>query len=67
MLNDDVAAANVDIIGGHIYCDGLADYPLARNKRKELWMTEHLDTKVTWDANFATGKEIHDCLTTGNF
>ncbi len=67
ILNDAVAAANVSIIGGHIYGSGLADYPLARNKGKELWMTEHLDTNITWDAVFATGKEIHDCLTTGNF
>ncbi|SFZ92021.1 glucuronoarabinoxylan endo-1,4-beta-xylanase [Flaviramulus basaltis] len=67
MLNDDIAASNVDIVGGHIYGGGLADYPLARSKNKEVWMTEHLDTEITWDAVFATGKEIHDCMTIGNF
>jgi glucuronoarabinoxylan endo-1,4-beta-xylanase len=67
ILNDATAATNVSIIGGHIYGGGLADYPLAKSKGKEVWMTEHLDTNITWDNNFATGKEIHDCLTTGNF
>ena len=67
ILNNEVAAANVDIIGGHIYGGGLTDYPIARNKGKEVWMTEHLDTEITWDAVFATGKEIHDCMTIGNF
>jgi len=67
VLNDAGAAANVDIIGGHIYGGGLADYPLARSKGKEVWMTEHLVTDTTWNAVFATAKEIHDCLTVGNF
>jgi len=67
MLNDDMASSNVDIVGGHIYGSGLTDYPLARSKGKEVWMTEHLDTEITWDAVFATGKEIHDCMTIGNF
>lgn len=67
MLNDATAESNVDIVGGHIYGSGLADYPLARNKGKEVWMTEHLDTDITWNAVFATGKEIHDCMVTGNF
>lgn len=67
ILNDDGAAANVDIIGGHIYGGGLADYPLARSKGKELWTTEHLDTLTTWTAVMGTAKEIHDCLTVGNF
>jgi len=67
LLNDATASANVDFIGGHIYGGGLADYPLARSKGKEVWMTEHLDTNITWDAVFATGKEIHDCMTIGNF
>ncbi|MBN2347472.1 MAG: hypothetical protein JXJ22_01460 [Bacteroidales bacterium] len=67
ILNDSEAEANVDIIGGHIYGSGLADYPLAREKGKEVWMTEHLDTDTLWNAVFATGKEIHDCMAIGNF
>jgi glucuronoarabinoxylan endo-1,4-beta-xylanase len=67
ILNDEVAAANVDIIGGHIYGGGLADYPLAAQKEKEVWMTEHLDLSTDWAGALATGKEIHDCLAVANF
>lgn len=62
ILNDSAAAANIDIIGGHIYGGGLAPYPLALNKGKEIWMTEHLDTDTSWSNVLATGKEINDCL-----
>ena len=41
ILNDSVACANLDIVGGHIYGAGLASYPLAKEKGKEVWMTEH--------------------------
>ncbi|HEX2853403.1 MAG TPA: immunoglobulin domain-containing protein [Opitutaceae bacterium] len=67
ILNDPVAAANIAIVGGHIYGGGLAPYPLAAAKGKEVWMTEHLDLSVDWAGALATGKEIHDCLVTGNF
>ena len=40
ILNNATACANVDIIGGHIYGNGLFDYPLAREKGKPVWMTE---------------------------
>jgi glucuronoarabinoxylan endo-1,4-beta-xylanase len=42
ILNDAVAVNNIDIVGGHIYGSGMASYPLAMNKGKEVWMTEHL-------------------------
>jgi glucuronoarabinoxylan endo-1,4-beta-xylanase len=64
-LNDSLAAANLSIVGGHIYGGGIATYPLAVSKGKELWMTEHLDTLRTWSAVLGTGKEIHDCLGVG--
>lgn len=67
LLNDATAAANVDIIGGHIYGAGLAAYPLALAKGKELWMTEHLDLSTDWAGALGTAREIHDCLVTGNF
>ena len=68
LLNDDTAAANLDIIGGHIYGAGLASYPLAASKGKEVWMTEHYDNQATdWAGALATSKEIHDCLATANF
>jgi glucuronoarabinoxylan endo-1,4-beta-xylanase len=64
-LNDSLAAANVAIIGGHIYGGGLAPYPLAVSKGKEVWMTEHLVLDTSWTAALATGKEIHDCMNAG--
>jgi glucuronoarabinoxylan endo-1,4-beta-xylanase len=67
LLDDNAAAANVDIVGGHIYGSGLLDYPKAREKSKELWMTEHLDTEITYEKVLATGKEIHDCMTIGQY
>ncbi|MBN2425150.1 MAG: T9SS type A sorting domain-containing protein [Calditrichaceae bacterium] len=42
ILNDSTACANTDIICGHIYGGGLASYPLAEQKGKEVWMTEYL-------------------------
>ncbi|MDM7924682.1 MAG: T9SS type A sorting domain-containing protein [bacterium] len=65
ILNDPEAAANVDIIGGHLYGGGLAPYPLAQRMGKELWMTEYLDTDTTWTKVLATGKQIHDCMNAG--
>jgi len=62
ILNNAEAEVHVDIIGGHIYGGGLYDYPLARSKVKEVWMTEHLDTDFSWSAVLETGKEIHDCM-----
>lgn len=42
ILNDSLAAAHTDIIGGHIYGGGNSSYPLAEEKGKEVWMTEYL-------------------------
>ncbi len=67
ILNDPVAAANVAIIGGHIYGAGLADYPLAREEGKDVWMTEHLDLSTDWAGALGTAMEIHDCLAVANF
>lgn len=67
ILKDPAALENIDIIAGHIYGGGLTDYPLAREKGKEVWMTEHLDTKTTWDAVFATAREIHKSMAIANF
>jgi glucuronoarabinoxylan endo-1,4-beta-xylanase len=64
-LNDPVAAANLAIVGGHIYGGGLAPYPLAVSKGKEVWMTEHLELDTSWTAVLATGREIHDCMEAG--
>lgn len=63
ILNDSTACANLDIVGGHIYGAGLASYPLAKQKGKQIWMTEHYineDDINTCIEKFA--KEIIDCL-----
>jgi glucuronoarabinoxylan endo-1,4-beta-xylanase len=70
ILNDAGAAAHVDIVGGHIYGGGLTDYANARNKAKELWMTEHYtntDDANIWSSAIGVAKEIHDCMVTGQY
>jgi O-glycosyl hydrolase len=42
ILNDANAVDKFDIVAGHIYGGGLAAYPLAEQKGKEVWMTEYL-------------------------
>ncbi len=66
VLNDPMAVGNLDIVGGHLYGGGLADYPLARAKGKEVWMTEHLLNEVNdgmgWDQALVFAKELNDCM-----
>lgn len=70
LLNDATAVNNFDIAGGHIYGGGLSAYPLAQQKGKEVWMTEHLFNQegpnkdgLGWDAALILAKELHDCMT----
>jgi glucuronoarabinoxylan endo-1,4-beta-xylanase len=65
ILNDPAAAANVSIIGGHIYGGGVTSYPLAASKGKEVWMTEHLVVNTDWYGAQTTAGEIHDCMSAG--
>jgi glucuronoarabinoxylan endo-1,4-beta-xylanase len=69
ILNDSAACANLDIVGGHIYGGGLESYPLAEEKGKEIWMTEHLTNDdifpMPWSEALAVGTEINDCMTAG--
>lgn len=73
MLNDPQAEANVDIVGGHIYGTQVQDYPypLALEKGKELWMTEHYTTSDRsgnlWPDALLVGKEIHNCMVIGQY
>jgi len=69
LLNSTETVNNFDIVGGHIYGSGLNDYPLAQQKGKEMWMTEHLlnDEKNGYDWLWApslqyVAKEINDCM-----
>src|SRR5690606_7387268 len=66
VLNDPIAVNNLDVVGGHLYGGGLVDYPLARAKGKEIWMTEHLLNEVNdgmgWDQALVFAKELNDCM-----
>ncbi len=65
ILNDPVAAANLSIVGGHLYGAQPANYTLADTKGKDVWMTEFLDLDTSWPQVLATGKQIHDCMVAG--
>jgi glucuronoarabinoxylan endo-1,4-beta-xylanase len=69
ILNDSLACANLDIVGGHIYGGGLAPYPLAESKGKEIWMTEHYTDSENsgnlWPMALDVGTEIHNVMTAG--
>jgi len=66
ILNNTDAALQMDIVGGHIYGGGLSDYALARQKAKEVWMTEHftesLNTGNTWPLALDVASELHNCM-----
>jgi O-glycosyl hydrolase len=63
ILNSPEAEPHVDIMGGHLYgTGGIQDYPLARDKGKEVWMTEHYLNGTNYAVDMATAKEIHDCM-----
>jgi O-glycosyl hydrolase len=69
LLNDPAVAAEFDIVGGHIYGNGLADYPLARQRGKEVWMTEHYtdsgaepDRANFWPLAYDVATEIHNSM-----
>jgi len=56
-------AAQFDIIGGHVYGNGVADYPLARQQGKEVWMTEHYSDSANpanqWPLALGVGTDVH--------
>lgn len=53
LLNDPEAVDDFEIIAGHIYGGGLAPFPLAEQKGKEVWMTEYLLNLNTGNAGAA--------------
>ncbi len=69
ILNDSLANAHTDIIGGHIYGGGIAPYPMAEEKGKEVWMTEHYTTSDRsaniWPDALLVGDEIHRVMEAG--
>jgi glucuronoarabinoxylan endo-1,4-beta-xylanase len=78
ILNDATAADNLDIVGGHLYGGGLASYPLAHEKGKEIWMTEylmnlnsgnvssnwteHTDQETIWDETMEMLESVHSAM-----
>jgi len=66
ILNDSTADAHLDIVGGHIYGGGLEKYPLAEQKGKPIWMTEHYtDSKNPgnqWPLSLDVGTEIQKVM-----
>ncbi|MDR6562215.1 MULTISPECIES: hypothetical protein [unclassified Arcicella] len=79
LLSNEEASQKFDIVAGHIYGGGLAKFPLAEQKKKEIWMTEfllNLDTGNTGAAKWNTYSEtakwaesikmlvsVHDAMT----
>lgn len=69
LLNDPVANGNFDILGTHLYGTPKSNfyYPLAYEKGKEIWMTEHIygsDSPEVNDWNMALdfAEEINLCM-----
>jgi glucuronoarabinoxylan endo-1,4-beta-xylanase len=79
LLSDDLAAAKIDIVAGHIYGGGLAKFPLAEQKKKEIWMTEYLlnlnsgnagaakwstySETAIWNESLKMLTSVHDAMT----
>jgi len=79
LLNDISAVDNLDIVAGHIYGGGLGTFPLAKQKGKEIWMTEYLlnlnsgnsgspawtsyNENEKWDESLVMLHTIHEAMT----
>ena len=71
-LSDSNAAANISIIGGHLYGASPAYYANAINAGKDLWMTEHYLTpsaggQPTIGDALQLAREIHNSMTVGYY
>ena len=66
ILNSATAAPQFDIVGGHLYGVNPSDYPLARAKGKELWMTEHYTDSTSnandWSKAMPVALELHKSM-----
>jgi len=61
-LNDTTAASHITIIGGHLYGTYPKAYPLAQNKGKHVWETEHYLSNDNASTCMTFAKEIFDCM-----
>jgi glucuronoarabinoxylan endo-1,4-beta-xylanase len=69
LLKDSVANSHIDILGTHLYGTSKTNfyYPLAYEKNKEIWMTEHLfgsssPAVNTWSLAMEMADEINTCM-----
>lgn len=69
LLKDSVANSHIDILGTHLYGTPKANfyYPLAYEKGKEIWMTEHLfgsssPAANNWSLAMVMADEINTCM-----
>jgi glucuronoarabinoxylan endo-1,4-beta-xylanase len=62
ILNDPIASANIEYIGGHIYGTSARSYPLANSKNKKLWMTEYYIGGDSIGTGLIMAKDILDCM-----
>jgi glucuronoarabinoxylan endo-1,4-beta-xylanase len=66
ILNNPTAEPQFDIVGGHLYGVNPSDYPLARSKGKELWMTEHYTDSSSdandWPKAMPVAVELHNSM-----
>lgn len=65
ILNDANAAPQFDIVAGHLYGVSPSDYPLARSKGKEMWMTEHFTDNSDandWAKAMPVALELHNSM-----
>jgi len=73
-LDDSAAVGNISIVGGHLYGASPSYYTNAKNKGKDVWMTEHYlvptgsggTTPVMADA-IAMAEEIHNSMTVADY
>jgi glucuronoarabinoxylan endo-1,4-beta-xylanase len=71
-LNDSAAEPYISIIGGHLYGSSPYYYTNAKNKGKDLWMTEHYlsptsgSTPGITDA-IALAEELHNSMTVAQY
>ncbi|MBP7506397.1 MAG: T9SS type A sorting domain-containing protein [Prolixibacteraceae bacterium] len=72
LLKDSIANSHFDILGTHLYGTPKSNfyYPLALEKGKEIWMTEHLfgsdgPELNTWSLALEVAEEINNCMDAG--
>lgn len=67
VLNDQDACDAVDIVAGHYYRGSVREFPLSKEKGKQIWVAETSDTseglKVHMDDGVKWGKLIHEFMT----